>query len=270
MNQSLEVSGDVPALLAALVKAQAGFKELVRDKHVTVKTEKGAYSFNYAPLESVYAAVLPALNANGLILSQPFGSNAEGDIELHTILAHESGGMLRSRVIVPQAGSAQKLGGELTYLKRYSVQAILGVNAEEDDDGNVAAGNMREVAQKTRPTPPTSRPAPKPAPRAPEPQPEPVPPEDVEDDTSEPEQAPERVSNPYPTYVAPENPMKVQSSTSALLGQSARARKLSLAPLTELCLKTIGIPPTQMRYEQDFQRVLKVVESRESWEGVTP
>src|SRR5690625_7652561 len=35
----------------------------------------------------------------------------------------------------------QSMGGLVTYMKRYSLSAILGISTEADDDGNVASGN---------------------------------------------------------------------------------------------------------------------------------
>ncbi|MNC70726.1 ERF superfamily protein [compost metagenome] len=35
----------------------------------------------------------------------------------------------------------QDLGGQITYLKRYSLSAISGLPTEKDDDGNGASGN---------------------------------------------------------------------------------------------------------------------------------
>jgi hypothetical protein len=47
----------------------------------------------------------------------------------------------------------QKAGSAITYLRRYSLTAILGVFSEDDDDGNVAAhGSMKPKAEKPKPT----------------------------------------------------------------------------------------------------------------------
>jgi len=125
------------ALAAALAKAQASFPTVPRDKSVTVQTKTGgSYTFKYAPLDSILAAVRGPLAANGLAISQLMD-----DDELVTMLLHESGARLIGRTPIPQAEGIQALGSAVTYLRRYSIQALLGIAAEEDDDGNRAAGN---------------------------------------------------------------------------------------------------------------------------------
>jgi hypothetical protein len=67
-----------------------------------------------------------------------------------------------------RARTAQGYGKGITYARRYSLCAILGVAADNDDDGNAASG--REVAPPRGPPPaasaPPKPPAPSPAPGA--------------------------------------------------------------------------------------------------------
>ena len=127
---------DLGPLAAALAKAQAAFPAVVRDKHVTVTSKTGAsYAFDYAPLDSILAATRAPLCDNGLALVQILDDGA-----LVTRLIHESGASLTGRVDLPQTGTIQELGSAITYLRRYAVQAVLGIAAEDDDDGNRAIG----------------------------------------------------------------------------------------------------------------------------------
>lgn len=136
------VEGDLSsygALAAALAKAQMAFPVISRDKKVTVQTKTGGtYTFNYAPLDSILSAVRGPLAENGLAISQLL----DGD-ELVTMLLHKDGQTLTGRFSLPHSENEtiQTLGSAITYLRRYSLQAILGIAAEEDDDGNRAAGN---------------------------------------------------------------------------------------------------------------------------------
>lgn len=137
-------------LAAALAKAQAEFKPIERTKVVTVKTDKGAYTFAYAPLDVVLAATLPALNANGLTLtSLVLGGKPH---RVRTLMLHTSGQFLAIELELPAEASArpQSLGSALTYYRRYSITCLLCVAAEEDDDGNEAQGNQ-VTAMQTRP-----------------------------------------------------------------------------------------------------------------------
>jgi hypothetical protein len=128
---------DLGPLAAALAKAQAAFPTIGRDKSVTVQTKSGgSYSFKYAPLDTILSATRGPLTANGLALMQLLDDGA-----LVTSLIHESGAIISGRIDLPQTANIQELGSAVTYLRRYAIQALLGIAAEEDDDGNRAAGN---------------------------------------------------------------------------------------------------------------------------------
>lgn len=139
---------DHGALAAALAKAQSTFPAIPRDKEVTVQTRTGgSYKFKYAPLDSILSAVRGPLADNGLAIAQLL----DGD-DLVTMLMHKDGASLTGRWPLPQrdGGTVQDLGSAITYLRRYSIQAVLGIAAEEDDDGNRASGNRvatRDEAQ---------------------------------------------------------------------------------------------------------------------------
>jgi hypothetical protein len=126
-------------LAGALAKAQAAFPAIPRDKEVKVTMKSGgSYTFKYAPLDTILAATRKPLSDNGLALVQLLD---EGD--LVTMLLHSDGGVLSGHLTIPmpENGTVQELGSAITYLRRYSIQAILGIAAEEDDDGNRASGN---------------------------------------------------------------------------------------------------------------------------------
>lgn len=128
---------DLGALAAALARAQTQFPVITRDKQVTVQTKTGgSYSFKYAPLDSILDKVRAPLAANGLAIVQMLDEGG-----LTTTLLHESGASLSGHIAFPPTQDIQGLGSAVTYLRRYAIQAVLGIAAEEDDDGNRAAGN---------------------------------------------------------------------------------------------------------------------------------
>jgi len=143
-------------LAAALAKAQVAFPTVTRDKEVVVKTKTGgSYSFKYAPLDSILNAVRVPLADNGLVVVQLID-----DGDLVTSLIHESGGILSGRVVLPTDVDIQGFGSAITYLRRYALQALLGIAAEDDDDGNRAIGNQAAIQPRTYvseefPRPPT-------------------------------------------------------------------------------------------------------------------
>ena len=156
---------DYGPLALALAKAQAAFPAIARDRTVKVQTRTGgSYTFNYAPLDTILAAVRGPLAANELAISQLIDGT-----DLVTMLLHSSGASLSGRAGLPQNGTVQELGSAITYLRRYSLQAILGIASEEDDDGNAASGNRADTAPRNdqeRRQPPQAPSAP---PRAPAP-----------------------------------------------------------------------------------------------------
>jgi hypothetical protein len=139
---------DLGPLALALSKAQAAFPPIPRDREVEVQTRTGGkYRFKYAPLDTILAAVRGPLSDNGLAIAQLLDGH-----DLVTLLMHESGAVLSARIGLQGGDTVQALGSSITYLRRYSLQAMLGVAAEEDDDGQGAtAGQQAPAARPARP-----------------------------------------------------------------------------------------------------------------------
>lgn len=119
-------------LIEALAKARAEFDA------VTKNANNPYFKSKYADLSEVLGAITPALSANGLVVVQPIEQTEKG-LLLHTQLYHVGGGLIESTFAIPENKDIQKLGGAITYIRRYSLSALFGV-APEDDDGNSAAG----------------------------------------------------------------------------------------------------------------------------------
>ena len=137
-------------IYSALAAAQAEFSAVTKNKK---STAFGNSVYRYADLQSILDACRPALNRHGLFLTQR--AEVEGTtVKVETIVTHVSGESLSSGVMVmtAQAGgkisAVQATGSALTYARRYSLAAFLGVAADDDDDGN-AAGGGNEKPPKT-------------------------------------------------------------------------------------------------------------------------
>ena len=129
-------------LYEALAKAQAEFKTVVKNRI------NPAFHSKYADLEAILQACRPALNRHGLFLSQRVV--ADGNvIKVETILMHESGESISSgefSMTVPAGKNpVQSAGSTMTYARRYSLSAFLGISADDDDDGNGAAPTEQAV-----------------------------------------------------------------------------------------------------------------------------
>jgi hypothetical protein len=110
----------------------------------------------------------------------------EGGVIVATTLAHSSGEWIRGRLkVTPSKNDAQGIGSAITYARRYSLAAMVGV-ATEDDDGEAATGRDTKTTKATVRQEPAQA-APKPAtPPAPAPA------------HSEPAQAPQKPGEAYP------------------------------------------------------------------------
>jgi hypothetical protein len=171
---TLSIYGDRSKLFAALAKAQAGYAPIKRTRTVQVRSDKGNYTFDYAPLEEVISATLPSLNAQGLAWFSALADGEGEDADLHTMLTHESGAFIHVTERLPPVSKAQERGSQVTYRRRYQYQCVTGTSPEVDDDGNAADGNKVEgvtqrQAPRREPPAPAAKPAPPPAQKAAEP-----------------------------------------------------------------------------------------------------
>ena len=126
--------------------------EAMVEFHRTVgKIGKGgkAQYGKYANLKDILEVVTPALTQSGLVLTQTFEPPVEPSLPpvLITKLIHVSGDYIESKLpmIIPKGrGNAMHdFGGAITYLKRYALLPILGLEADMeeqperlDDDGD--------------------------------------------------------------------------------------------------------------------------------------
>lgn len=124
MNKSESVSN----LMAALVKAQSEFPPIPKTKEVLVSSQKGSYTFKYAPLEDTIRLVRPVLSKHGIGFTQ----GAEGE-RLITTVFHESGEWIEHSMPLPDIAYQQQYGAQLTYRRRFSFKSALGIETDEDD-----------------------------------------------------------------------------------------------------------------------------------------
>lgn len=146
---------DFAKVAAALARAQGKFEPLVRSKSVTIKPRDGsAYTFQYAPLEACLASVRKALSEEELALTQSVVVIPEGMV-LRTWLLHSSGQFLSGDTPMMVEGNGPKaLASAETYARRYGVSALLGLAADDDDDGSAATGDqISNAPRKTKPAP---------------------------------------------------------------------------------------------------------------------
>jgi hypothetical protein len=120
-------SESITELAKALHKAQS-------DMRGAKKTSRNPF-FNskYADLSEIIDVAKDGLKNNGLSFSQ-FPLSEDGKCGVETILMHTSGEWISQTLMLAcSKQDPQAYGSAITYARRYSLQAILGIPSEDDD-----------------------------------------------------------------------------------------------------------------------------------------
>jgi len=125
--------GDIGALAKALSLSQKDFE--------AVKKNSEAHAYNFADITAVLAASKPIYTKNHLSIIQLNVSKMLGKTPLvgvKTILAHAEGGWISGEVYIPTLKTkmnslVQMAGVNITYLRRYGIQSILGLSTTDND-----------------------------------------------------------------------------------------------------------------------------------------
>lgn len=107
---------------------------------ISKKANNPFFKSKYFDINMLIAEVLPILNKHGITLLQPIS-----DGEVCSAISDENE-TIESRIALPDINDPQKLGSAITYFRRYTLQSLLALQAE-DDDANLASG---KVAQKQK------------------------------------------------------------------------------------------------------------------------
>lgn len=140
-------SENVAELLAAFAKCQAHMSDVGKGRRANV----GQYSYLYADLSDVLSDVRPLLSGHGLGVTQT-AEVAGDEVCVYTTLVHSSGQWITAAPTrLPAGKTAQQTGSSITYARRYSLLAMLGVAAaDEDDDGASAGQRAVKAVQRER------------------------------------------------------------------------------------------------------------------------
>ena len=96
------------------------------------------FKSRFARLQDALPLIRRELGAVSVSMTQGIAPTERGAV-LVTRLAHESGEWLEADYPIQLHNDPQKQGSAMTYARRYSLFALLGLAADEDDDGNSAA-----------------------------------------------------------------------------------------------------------------------------------
>lgn len=103
----------------------------------TIKKDSKGYGYNYASLDHIVEVITPLLKANSLGYTHTFDGS-----DIICTLFNTEGETLISRLTLPQEAlkgmnMSQSMGASITYARRYTLSAILGLVTDEDTDGVV-------------------------------------------------------------------------------------------------------------------------------------
>ena len=143
----MRFSENLSNIATALSKVQAEIKNPIKNQ----RNEGVQGNPKYANLEDTLAEyVRPILTKYGMSVFQPLKSDENGRVGVCTVLMHESGEYIEGDyvycdVIIPISKQGKKILTEgqatgvcITYLRRYSLNAALGINGDKDTDGSYA------------------------------------------------------------------------------------------------------------------------------------
>lgn len=163
-------------IAAALAKFQGEVTNPAKSREVKVSGQGGSYSFKYAELSEILDCCRPILAKHGLSVTHLITMGATNLI-VKAKLLHSSGEWLESELSVVKPDKIQQVGSAITYMRRYSLSALIGIADMDDDDGNTSDGNRVDDTKKVRASqskfsgPPAGA-------KAPEPKPTPAPADD--------------------------------------------------------------------------------------------
>ena len=127
----MKTSESINEIAPALAATQATVKDATKDR-------KG-YGYKYADLAAVLQIVRPALTANGVCVLQDTYTTTDGQVAVATRLIHASGQWIESEPLIMPVeakkglSQAQCAGSVVTYARRYSLAALVGLSQEDDD-----------------------------------------------------------------------------------------------------------------------------------------
>lgn len=119
---------------------------------ITKSSENPFFKSKYFDINELIGQLMPLLKEHKLLLLQPLVTNEYEQNGVETQLIEvETGSSVKSFCKFPDINDPQKMGSAITYLRRYTLQSLLGLQAE-DDDANKASGRDNPIKdyQKTK------------------------------------------------------------------------------------------------------------------------
>lgn len=137
----MKTSESIIKITPAFLKAQQKIESVIKD------ATNPYFKSKYADLTSVIDACKTQLNANDIAILQPIDG-----MSVETILVHTSGEWFSSStpIVCKAQNDPQALGSAITYAKRYGLQSMVLLPAEDDDGQTASRSSTPAKTEKER------------------------------------------------------------------------------------------------------------------------
>lgn len=147
-------SENVTELLVAL--------EAVQSELPTMPKNTPAYGYKYADLDTITQTIKPILHRHGIAYLQSIGGSSQEQMTLTTRVFNTKGQYIEDTAFLPvitsaKNNAAQTLGMSITYMRRYTLCAMLGITSDEDTDVNSAEPVKAQKADTKQASPPQAK-----------------------------------------------------------------------------------------------------------------
>lgn len=123
------------------------YKKLFKLKSEIGKISKDStnpfFKSKYFDVNALLEHVEPLAAKHGLLILQPI---LNGKV-MSQIIDPDTSEMVTSEIELGNIADPQKKGSEITYFRRYTLQALLGLQAEDDDGNKASAPNKTETKE---------------------------------------------------------------------------------------------------------------------------
>ena len=131
-------------LMEALAVASAAWVNIPRDG-LSYYTDRNGDPRRYTTIAAMMKHCRPSMSKNGITLLSPVSNGADGEHRV-TVILMGHGARIEACVDISRASlgkGPQEWGKVLTYLRRYSIQGMLGIEGDNDPDEDAPSDQVK-------------------------------------------------------------------------------------------------------------------------------
>lgn len=118
----------------------------IQKKIGVMKKDTQGYNYKYFDINQLLEKLTPLLHEEGLTLTQPL-THVNGRPALETSISDGEKVLISSTITLPDLLKPQDMGGVITYYRRYSLQSLFALEAEDDDASNITKPSGKPVSK---------------------------------------------------------------------------------------------------------------------------